>query len=446
MRPPASASLGRRTTGHSWVEDTAITLGIVSQGLSAVPDGATSTHPGRPRGAGHDPSMLLTLPVREIVARSLWGDLHGVPQGKLSAPGSRSHRRDDDLRRDPHHDRDHHVRPWHGPRLDDAVHAARRERMVRALAASERVWSRTFDAMERTPRHPVPEHHRYVAYRDTPLPWAPARPSRRRRRPDDSAAQCPEGRRPCARGRDRPRLLSCRARAGRPACPHHRYCPNSPRQPLGWPRSGISRTSRCARDGYLGWPEVAPFDGINVTGAPTDVPEPLCAQLAEGGRMVIPLGPWSAVQWLTASRSVTAPSSRPGLRLFYSCAHDGHRRTLRHDGGPTVDDPASSSSLASTVVDPPKRELVGQDRVPRPSHRVEPQYADTSRMDHPECVVASAVQLDPADRLKHTSTHPWEPPPTTDRSCSRRSSPSPRHPLMRAGIPAARHRAQMATL
>jgi protein-L-isoaspartate(D-aspartate) O-methyltransferase len=45
-----------------------------------------------------------------------------------------------------------------------------------------------------------------------------------------------------------------------------------------------------AGDGYQGWPEVAPFDGIMVTAAPNQVPEPLLRQLKEGGRMVIPVG------------------------------------------------------------------------------------------------------------------------------------------------------------
>lgn len=43
-------------------------------------------------------------------------------------------------------------------------------------------------------------------------------------------------------------------------------------------------------DGYLGWPKKAPFDGIIVTCAPNHIPEPLIEQLAEGGRMVIPVG------------------------------------------------------------------------------------------------------------------------------------------------------------
>ena len=43
-------------------------------------------------------------------------------------------------------------------------------------------------------------------------------------------------------------------------------------------------------DGYAGWEENAPYDGIIVTAAPGDVPEALVSQLKEGGRMVIPVG------------------------------------------------------------------------------------------------------------------------------------------------------------
>ncbi len=43
-------------------------------------------------------------------------------------------------------------------------------------------------------------------------------------------------------------------------------------------------------DGYLGWPEQAPFDAIIVTAAPDHVPQPLEDQLKRGGRMIIPVG------------------------------------------------------------------------------------------------------------------------------------------------------------
>jgi protein-L-isoaspartate(D-aspartate) O-methyltransferase len=45
-----------------------------------------------------------------------------------------------------------------------------------------------------------------------------------------------------------------------------------------------------AGDGYLGWPEAAPFDGIMVTAAAPQIPEPLKQQLKDGGRLVIPVG------------------------------------------------------------------------------------------------------------------------------------------------------------
>jgi protein-L-isoaspartate(D-aspartate) O-methyltransferase len=43
-------------------------------------------------------------------------------------------------------------------------------------------------------------------------------------------------------------------------------------------------------DGYLGWPEHAPFDAILVAAAPEHVPQPLLDQLAVGGRLILPVG------------------------------------------------------------------------------------------------------------------------------------------------------------
>ena len=51
-------------------------------------------------------------------------------------------------------------------------------------------------------------------------------------------------------------------------------------------------------DGFLGWPEHAPFDAIIVTAAPDAVPPPLLKQLKPGGRLVIPLGSPSTQQKL----------------------------------------------------------------------------------------------------------------------------------------------------
>ena len=51
-------------------------------------------------------------------------------------------------------------------------------------------------------------------------------------------------------------------------------------------------------DGYHGWSEHAPFDAIVVTAASEQIPEPLIEQLADGGRMIIPVGAQTEVQHL----------------------------------------------------------------------------------------------------------------------------------------------------
>jgi protein-L-isoaspartate(D-aspartate) O-methyltransferase len=55
-------------------------------------------------------------------------------------------------------------------------------------------------------------------------------------------------------------------------------------------RLGYRNVQVRAGDGYRGWPEQAPFDGILVTAAAPRIPEPLKAQLKDGGRLVLPVG------------------------------------------------------------------------------------------------------------------------------------------------------------
>ena len=55
-------------------------------------------------------------------------------------------------------------------------------------------------------------------------------------------------------------------------------------------RLGYANVQVHVGDGTLGWPEAGPFDAILVTAAAPAVPPPLVEQLAEGGRLVIPVG------------------------------------------------------------------------------------------------------------------------------------------------------------
>ena len=76
-------------------------------------------------------------------------------------------------------------------------------------------------------------------------------------------------------------------------------------------RLGYRNVRVRAGDGFFGWPEEAPFDGVIVTCAVPDLPPALFAQLAEGGRLVIPLGDVRTFQRLTV---VTKKDGKPVVK------------------------------------------------------------------------------------------------------------------------------------
>src|ERR1051325_3335487 len=75
-------------------------------------------------------------------------------------------------------------------------------------------------------------------------------------------------------------------------------------------RLGLTDNETRFGDGARGWPEAAPFDGIIVAAAAPRVPEPLIAQLAPGGRLVIPVGDLSAQELVILERPLDGSGGR----------------------------------------------------------------------------------------------------------------------------------------
>ena len=77
-------------------------------------------------------------------------------------------------------------------------------------------------------------------------------------------------------------------------------------------------------DGYFGWEEQAPYDAIVVTAAPDHIPQPLIDQLADGGRMVIPVGPVGGYQelWLVERQGEDIVKTSLGGVIFVPFTRD----------------------------------------------------------------------------------------------------------------------------
>lgn len=71
-------------------------------------------------------------------------------------------------------------------------------------------------------------------------------------------------------------------------------------------RLGLTNIETRLGDGAAGWPEEAPFDGIIVAAAAPRIPEPLLAQLAPRGRLVIPVGDLASQELVILERPTTA--------------------------------------------------------------------------------------------------------------------------------------------
>src|SRR5580704_14925312 len=80
-------------------------------------------------------------------------------------------------------------------------------------------------------------------------------------------------------------------------------------------RLGFRNVKIRVGDGSQGWPDYAPFDAILVSAATPEMPPALFAQLREGGRMMVPIGP-SSSQELQLIRKI---NGRPEVRVLEGC-------------------------------------------------------------------------------------------------------------------------------
>lgn len=175
------------------------------------------------------------------------------------------------------------------------------QRMLAVISAYGMNDPEVLEAMGRVPRHEfVPEKNRAQSYQDTPLPigygqtisqpYIVAEMTRQLQLDSDS------------------KVLEVGTGSGYQAAvlaeltPHVHSIeiiePLLERTRATLNRLGYGKIQLRHGDGYYGWAEEAPFDGIIVTCAAGEIPPPLVEQLAAGGRMLIPVGKRFGTQYL----------------------------------------------------------------------------------------------------------------------------------------------------
>jgi protein-L-isoaspartate(D-aspartate) O-methyltransferase len=182
-------------------------------------------------------------------------------------------------------------------------HQELRERMVaRQIAARGITNARVLDALRSVPRHRfAPDHDPALAYADRPLPIGHGQTI--------SQPYIVARMTALVRPDSTDRILEIGTGSGYQAAVLAALADSVYTIEI-IPELAATATQRLRRlgydnvvvrtgDGFKGWPARAPFDAIVVTAAPETIPPPLLDQLADGGRMIVPVGPTGGTQTLT---------------------------------------------------------------------------------------------------------------------------------------------------
>jgi protein-L-isoaspartate(D-aspartate) O-methyltransferase len=171
---------------------------------------------------------------------------------------------------------------------------AKRERMVEAQIRSRDVHdAAVLEAMRRVPRHLfVPEHERPFAYDDRPLPIGRGQTISQ---PYivaymTEALLLEPSHRVLEIGTGSGYQAAVLAEIARQVYSIEIVPDLADGARLALERAGYRNVEVRTGNGYLGWPDRAPFDRIIVTAAPPEIPQTLVDQLADGGIMVVPVG------------------------------------------------------------------------------------------------------------------------------------------------------------
>jgi protein-L-isoaspartate(D-aspartate) O-methyltransferase len=178
--------------------------------------------------------------------------------------------------------------------VEESSYAVERERMVREQLESRDIYDeRVLEAMRFVPRHRfVPAQHRHLAYADGPLPIGSgqtiSQPYIVALMTQLLELQGDEVVLEIGTGSGYQTAVLARLAAEVHTVEIHESLAQKAQAMLE--ELGLTNVHVHVGDGSKGWPEAAPYAGIIVTAGAPRVPKPLLDQLAEGGRLVVPVG------------------------------------------------------------------------------------------------------------------------------------------------------------